>query len=160
MPDLLKILRMAPITDGRGNSILLNTSLELTAAANTHGTVFFSAPLFRPNLHYRVISKPSSAKSAVERMGMWINDNHPQVYVSYFGCDGCELNHSGKSGIVYCLSKKVSNGEHSKTDRRMPRLWLSRSENGQVARSKCVSLGERAILSPDGSLSCGGGRVS
>ncbi|WWD07841.1 hypothetical protein V865_005947 [Kwoniella europaea PYCC6329] len=75
LPDLLKILRLGPITDGR--------------AAKSTGTVFFSAPLFRPNLHYKVLSKPSNAKSAIAAMGEWIQKNH-----------------SGQSGIIYCLSKK------------------------------------------------------
>ncbi|WVR04515.1 hypothetical protein IAU60_001519 [Kwoniella sp. DSM 27419] len=75
LPDLLKILRLGPITDGR--------------SAKTTGTVFFSAPLFRPNLHYQVLSKPSSAKAAIAAMGTWIQANHP-----------------AKSGIIYCLSKK------------------------------------------------------
>ncbi|WRT64897.1 uncharacterized protein IL334_001836 [Kwoniella shivajii] len=75
LPDLLKILRLGPITDGR--------------AAKSTGTVFFSAPLFRPNLHYKVLPKPSNAKSAIAAMGAWIQKNHP-----------------GQSGIIYCLSKK------------------------------------------------------
>ncbi|WVQ69090.1 uncharacterized protein L199_007303 [Kwoniella botswanensis] len=75
LPDLLKILRLGPITDGR--------------AAKSTGTVFFSAPLFRPYLHYKVLSKPSNAKSAIAAMGEWIQKNH-----------------SGQSGIIYCLSKK------------------------------------------------------
>ncbi|ORY27061.1 P-loop containing nucleoside triphosphate hydrolase protein [Naematelia encephala] len=75
MPDLLKILRLPPICDGR--------------AANTSGTVFFSSPLYRPNLHYSVISKPSSSKASVEAVGSWIREHH-----------------TGESGIIYCLSKK------------------------------------------------------
>jgi len=73
MPDLLKILRMGPITDGRGKRLF---QALLSAAANTTGTVFFSAPLFRPNLHYKVLTKPGSAKAATEKMGKWINENH------------------------------------------------------------------------------------
>nr|XP_019008636.1 ATP-dependent DNA helicase [Kwoniella pini CBS 10737]OCF47417.1 ATP-dependent DNA helicase [Kwoniella pini CBS 10737] len=75
LPDLLKILRLGPITDGN--------------SAKSSGTVFFSAPLFRPNLHYKVLPKPSNAKMAISAMGQWIQDNHP-----------------GQSGIIYCLSKK------------------------------------------------------
>ncbi|WWC87044.1 uncharacterized protein L201_001929 [Kwoniella dendrophila CBS 6074] len=75
LPDLLKILRLGPITDG--------------SSAKTTGTVFFSAPLFRPNLHYKVLSKPSNAKSAIAAMGDWIQKNHQD-----------------QSGIIYCLSKK------------------------------------------------------
>nr|XP_031858167.1 uncharacterized protein CI109_006409 [Kwoniella shandongensis]KAA5525239.1 hypothetical protein CI109_006409 [Kwoniella shandongensis] len=75
LPDLLKILRLGDITDGRN--------------AKTTGTVFFSAPLFRPNLHYKVLPKPSNAKAAIAEMGKWILEHH-----------------DGESGIIYCLSKK------------------------------------------------------
>ncbi|WVN90067.1 uncharacterized protein L203_105302 [Cryptococcus depauperatus CBS 7841] len=75
LPDLLKILQMNPITDGRD--------------ANATGTVFFSAPLFRPNLHYKVFSKPPNAKATIAAMGQWIKDQH-----------------NGESGIIYCLSKR------------------------------------------------------
>ncbi|WVQ97922.1 hypothetical protein IAU59_005040 [Kwoniella sp. CBS 9459] len=75
LPDLLKILRLGPITDG--------------TAAKTTGTVFFSAPLFRPNLHYQVLPKPAASKAAITAIGTWIQDHHP-----------------GQSGIIYCLSKK------------------------------------------------------
>ncbi|WVQ74143.1 hypothetical protein IAR50_003735 [Cryptococcus sp. DSM 104548] len=75
LPDLLKILQLPPITDGR--------------SAKSFGTIFFSAPLFRPNLHYQVLPKPSSAKGGIAAIGSWIQEHHP-----------------GESGIVYCLSKK------------------------------------------------------
>jgi ATP-dependent DNA helicase Q1 len=55
-------------------------SLSDSSAANSSGTVFFSAPLFRPNLHYKVLSKPSSAKAAITKMGEWINENHPSIH--------------------------------------------------------------------------------
>ena len=60
---------------------LVAVAFPLTASsvANTVGTVFFSAPLYRPNLHYQVLSKPSSAKTAIEKIGKWIQDNHPYV---------------------------------------------------------------------------------
>jgi ATP-dependent DNA helicase Q1 len=80
MPDLLKILRLAPICDGRGAQIVIALVYVVKGtAANSSGTVFFSAPLFRPNLLYRVLPKPSSAKAAIEKMGQWINDHHPYV---------------------------------------------------------------------------------
>ncbi|EIW68807.1 hypothetical protein TREMEDRAFT_12143, partial [Tremella mesenterica DSM 1558] len=75
LPDLLKILQLPPVCDGN--------------KANSTGTVFFSAPLHRANLHYKVLPKPSSAKAAIERIGNWIQRKHP-----------------GDSGIIYCLSKK------------------------------------------------------
>jgi superfamily II DNA helicase RecQ len=76
LEDVLKILRLPPITDGR--------------AANVTGTVHFAAPLYRANLHYRVMSKPASAAAAIQAMADYINSHHPE-----------------ESGIVYCLSKKV-----------------------------------------------------
>lgn len=58
--------------------------------ANTDGTVYFSAPLYRKNLHYSVLPKPSSANSAIKNMADYILKHHPNA-----------------TGIVYCLSKKV-----------------------------------------------------
>lgn len=68
LPDLLRILRLPPICDGRN--------------ANAKGTVFFTAPLYRPNLHYKVLTKPASAKAAIESMGKWIQATHPYVPIS------------------------------------------------------------------------------
>lgn len=59
-------------------------------AANSDGTCYFSAPLYRKNLHYKVLTKPSSAGAAIKMMTQYILQNH-----------------QGDSGIVYCLSKKV-----------------------------------------------------
>jgi ATP-dependent DNA helicase Q1 len=59
-----------------GVCLVVKDAQWLTIAANTSGTVFFSAPLFRPNLHYKVLAKPSNAKTAIEKMGKWINENH------------------------------------------------------------------------------------
>lgn len=52
------------------------------------GTVYFTAPLHRPNLHYAVISRPSAAKEANQAIADWILANH-----------------KGQSGIVYTLSR-------------------------------------------------------
>jgi len=49
---------------------------EEHSAASATGTVFFSAPLFRPNLRYQVMTKPSNAKTAIEAMGKWITEYH------------------------------------------------------------------------------------
>ncbi|KZV99558.1 ATP-dependent DNA helicase [Exidia glandulosa HHB12029] len=73
--DVLKILRLQPVTDG--------------AAANKTGTVYFSSPLYRPNLHYCVMPKPSGAAAAIQAMADYILEAH-----------------ADDSGIVYCLSKK------------------------------------------------------
>lgn len=75
--DVLKILQLGKTTPGR--------------SASPYGTVFFSSPLFRPNLFYKVVPKPSNAKKAVQQMADYIVDNH-----------------LGENGIVYCLSKKDS----------------------------------------------------
>ncbi|EIW51605.1 ATP-dependent DNA helicase [Trametes versicolor FP-101664 SS1] len=73
--DLLKTLQMgAPI---------------IGTAATTKGTVLFSAPLYRKNLHYSVLPKPSSAQSSIRAMCDYILEHHPK-----------------DTGIVYCLSKK------------------------------------------------------
>ncbi|KAH9943544.1 P-loop containing nucleoside triphosphate hydrolase protein [Amylocystis lapponica] len=73
--DLLNTLGMPPIVDGR--------------AASKKGTVYFSAPLYRANLHYSVVSKPATAKSHLKMMQNYILDNH-----------------KGHSGIIYCLTPK------------------------------------------------------
>ena len=62
----------------------------LHLAAPRDGTVYFSAPLYRKNLHYTVVPKPSSAKELIAIMSDYILQNH-----------------NGHSGIIYCLTKKV-----------------------------------------------------
>ncbi|QRW20085.1 DEAD/DEAH box helicase [Rhizoctonia solani] len=52
--------------------------------ANTSDTVYFSAPLYRKNLHYSVLPKPASAAGAIQVMADYITQNH-----------------AGHSGIVY-----------------------------------------------------------
>jgi ATP-dependent DNA helicase Q1 len=77
MPDLLKILKMPPICDGRGwSSIKKTVASAYSAAANQTGTIFFSSPLYRPNLHYQVQTKPTNLKGAIEKMGTWIKEKH------------------------------------------------------------------------------------
>ncbi|KAJ1299658.1 hypothetical protein OPQ81_009110 [Rhizoctonia solani] len=75
LKDLLITLRMRQVTDGNN--------------ANASDTVYFSAPLYRKNLHYSVLPKPASAAAAIQVMADYITQNH-----------------AGHSGIVYCLSKK------------------------------------------------------
>ncbi|KAI0646663.1 P-loop containing nucleoside triphosphate hydrolase protein [Trametes meyenii] len=73
--DLLGTLRMpAPV---RGTT------------ANAEGTVLFSAPLYRKNLHYTVMPKPASFQDSVLAM-----------------CDYILEHHRNDTGIIYCLSKK------------------------------------------------------
>lgn len=59
-------------------------------AAPAKGTVLFTAPLYRKNLHYSVVSKPSAADHVIKMMKDYIQQNHKD-----------------QSGIIYCLSKKV-----------------------------------------------------
>ncbi|KAG1452956.1 hypothetical protein G6F46_009494 [Rhizopus delemar] len=53
------------------------------------GTLVFSAPLYRPNLVYSVIQKPSSADETIQHITQWIQERYPN-----------------ESGIIYCLSRK------------------------------------------------------
>lgn len=75
LQDILKILKMKPVVDGK--------------AAPSDGTVYFSAPLYRKNLHYTVLPKPSSAKELITTMSDYILQNH-----------------RNDSGIIYCIAKK------------------------------------------------------
>ncbi|KZP14674.1 ATP-dependent DNA helicase [Athelia psychrophila] len=76
MHDVLKILNMQGEVDGK-------------AAPIQKGTVYFSSPLYRANLHYNIQPKPSSSRQVLEHMADYILKNH-----------------KNDSGIVYCLSKK------------------------------------------------------
>ncbi|KAF7310790.1 ATP-dependent DNA helicase [Mycena chlorophos] len=75
LQDLLKTLGMKPVSDG--------------ANATVGSTVYFSSPLYRPNLHYQVLPKPASAQAAIVAMKDYIMEHHPR--------DG---------GIIYCLTRK------------------------------------------------------
>ena len=59
-------------------------------AANATGTVYFSAPLYRKNLHYSVLPKPAAANAIIQTMADYIMEKHAE-----------------QTGIIYCLSKKV-----------------------------------------------------
>ncbi|KAE8224073.1 hypothetical protein CF319_g2987 [Tilletia indica] len=58
-------------------------------AAAPNRTLLFQAPLYRPNLVYSVLPRPSASNATSQTVVDWILKNH-----------------RGKSGIVYCLSKK------------------------------------------------------
>lgn len=91
--DLINILRLPPITPGESACPGSARSLgrcSRRAGANTDGTVHFTAPLYRKNLHYKVVHKPSQGEAVYTSMAEWILKNHPN-----------------QSGIVYCYSKKV-----------------------------------------------------
>ena len=73
------------------SSIRLSKILcSLTLGADTQGTVYFASPLYRKNLHYRVLPKPSKGPEVMKAMTEYILEHH-----------------ANDSGIVYCLSKKV-----------------------------------------------------
>jgi len=55
------------------------------------GTVKFTSPLYRSNLHYKIIQKPSVSAQVVRHMMDYILECYPN-----------------ETGIVYCLSRKVS----------------------------------------------------
>ncbi|KAF5390798.1 hypothetical protein D9757_004557 [Collybiopsis confluens] len=75
LKDLLKVLLLKPTVRG--------TAADLT------GTVYFTSPLYRPNLHYKVLPKAAEGSKVYAEMTAWILANHKDA-----------------SGIVYCLSKK------------------------------------------------------
>jgi ATP-dependent DNA helicase Q1 len=75
------------IVSSRSTSKMLPS---IPTGADTQGTVYFSSPLYRKNLHYTVQPKPSKGSDVVKMMNDYILKHHPN-----------------DSGIVYCLSKKV-----------------------------------------------------
>lgn len=52
-------------------------------------TVYFTAPLHRPNLIYKVLTRPTSSQASAQMICDWILEHH-----------------QNDTGIVYCLSKK------------------------------------------------------
>ncbi|THH20313.1 hypothetical protein EW146_g1014 [Bondarzewia mesenterica] len=75
LQNLIKILRLNPITDSK--------------RPNPSGTVYFSSPLYRKNLHYNILAKPKDMDHQVQAMVDYILDKH-----------------TNQSGIIYCLSKQ------------------------------------------------------
>lgn len=75
LADVVRILRLKECTPGE--------------SAQPNKTVFFSAPLYRKNLHYSVKTKPSNASAVIQEMADDILANHPN-----------------DTGIIYCLSQK------------------------------------------------------
>jgi ATP-dependent DNA helicase Q1 len=63
----------------------------LGGVSSSKGTVYFSSPLYRKNLHYKVLPKPAAAKDVLRAMSEYILENHKD-----------------ESGIVYCYRRKVS----------------------------------------------------
>lgn len=75
LQDVLQILGLRGTTD--------------PSQATARRTVYFRAPLHRPNLYYRVLSRPSSTVASQAQMVSYILSHH-----------------ADQSGIVYCLSRK------------------------------------------------------
>lgn len=90
--NLIAILRLPPPTDGRGTVISSHGGLRslshLDAAPD--GTVKFTSPLYRRNLQYKIISKPSTGALLVRDMMNYILECY-----------------ADETGIIYCLSRKV-----------------------------------------------------
>lgn len=72
--DIRDILGLPPVVD--------------PSKAPKNGTLYFTAPLYRPNLHYSVLPRPSAAAQSSQMIVNWIRERH-----------------SGKSGIVYTLTR-------------------------------------------------------
>ena len=75
LQDVLRILSLPSTTD--------------PSHAQSRRTIYFRAPLHRPNLYYRVLTRPSSTVASQEQMVSYILSHH-----------------ENQSGIVYCLSRK------------------------------------------------------
>lgn len=75
LQDVLKILGMPGTTDPTN--------------AQPGKTVFFTAPLHRPNLMYKVVPRPAGTSATFQAICDWILEHHPK-----------------DTGIIYCLSKK------------------------------------------------------
>jgi superfamily II DNA helicase RecQ len=70
---------------------MVDRAHSLHLAAAPYGTVKFTSPLYRKNLHYQIVSKPSVSAQLVKDMMNYILERHPN-----------------ETGIVYCLSRLVS----------------------------------------------------
>ncbi|KIK00405.1 hypothetical protein K443DRAFT_7692 [Laccaria amethystina LaAM-08-1] len=77
LKDLVKTLGLPPIVDGYN--------------ADDEGTVYFTSPLYRKNLHYKILAKPAKSAEMYQLMVDYILEHHPN-----------------DTGIVYCFSRKES----------------------------------------------------
>ncbi|CAK5264893.1 unnamed protein product [Mycena citricolor] len=75
LDDLLRVLGLKGVVDGNN--------------AKVNGTVYFCSPLYRKNLHYKILPKAAALKAQITAMKEYILENH--------------ANHTG---IVYCHTKK------------------------------------------------------
>ncbi|KZT35847.1 ATP-dependent DNA helicase [Sistotremastrum suecicum HHB10207 ss-3] len=72
--DILQSLHLASLTQAK--------------AAKSGLTVYFTAPLYRPNLHYKVIPKHPGTKTVLQSISKYICTEH-----------------LGQSGIIYCFTR-------------------------------------------------------
>ena len=72
------------------HSVHVHGLTSFSADAPSLGTVYFSSPLYRKNLHYSVVPKPDKAEQQIAAMRDYILDKHPN-----------------DTGIIYCFSIKV-----------------------------------------------------
>lgn len=70
---------------------VVSTHVKSFVVAEPGKTVFFSSPLYRKNLHYKVIPKPQKENDHLDMMVSYILENYPNA-----------------SGIVYCTTKLAS----------------------------------------------------
>ncbi|KIM36716.1 hypothetical protein M413DRAFT_449052 [Hebeloma cylindrosporum] len=75
LEDLIKTLGLRKVIDGND--------------ADPLGTVYFSSPLYRKNLHYRIVPKPDKAADQFVAMKEYILEHH-----------------ANDTGIIYCYSVK------------------------------------------------------
>ncbi|KAJ2917914.1 hypothetical protein MD484_g2495, partial [Candolleomyces efflorescens] len=87
LKDLVQVLRLKGSVVS-GEELTHSPTLSSPLDAPTNGTVYFTAPLYRKNLHYKVVPKPPKAEDVYQAMVDWILENH-----------------RGESGIVYCFSR-------------------------------------------------------
>lgn len=93
--DLIKILGMKQPVDGNSKlfsilSILICSTSRSFSGATATGTIYFSSPLYRKNLHYKVVPKPDKAVDQIVAMKDYILEHHAH-----------------DTGIIYCFSIKV-----------------------------------------------------
>lgn len=91
-------------------------------------TVFFSSPLYRKNLHYKVIQKPSKENDHLDMMVNYILEKYPN-----------------ESGIVYCTTKLASphslrSKKASETQSSKQKRWPRDCGRGAGGRSRQASI--------------------
>ncbi|KAJ9475022.1 putative ATP-dependent helicase SGS1 (putative) [Pseudozyma hubeiensis] len=96
LKEILEIINLPPITEPDNAAPLR--------------TIYFTAPLFRPNLVYQVVQRPQQAKAAAEAIVDYILQHH-----------------AGHSGIVYCLSQ---------ADTEATATALTEISNGRIATGR------------------------